>query len=148
MIELVVGLRGSGKTKMFFDKVNAASEISKGDVVCVEFGKKLTFNVNMHVRLIDVVDYGVRNADELYGFICGIIASNYDITEIYIDSALKMCDNNIDEFEKFILKLADRTDKYNIKCFITASVSAEDIPVSLSGYIANLENWVIFYEKH
>ena len=75
MLELLVGLRGSGKTKTFFDKVNAASEVSKGDVVCVEYGKKLTFNVNMHVRLIDVVDYGVCDADKLYGFICGIIAS-------------------------------------------------------------------------
>jgi hypothetical protein len=140
MIELVVGLRGSGKTKLFFDKVNAASENTKGDVVCVEYGKKLTFNVNMNVRLIDVVDYGVSNGEELYGFICGIISSNYDITEIYIDSALKMCGNNVDEFEKFILRLADRTDKYGIKCFITSSIAAEDIPVSLSGYLYKSEN--------
>lgn len=140
MIELVVGLRGSGKTKMFFDKVNAASEASKGDVVCVEFGKKLTFNVNMKVRLIDVIDYGVTNSEELYGFICGIIASNYDITEIYIDSALKMCANNIDDFERFILRLADRTDKYGIKCFITSSIDKADLPVSLSGYVINKEN--------
>ncbi len=140
MIELVIGLKGSGKTKMFVDKVNAASEVTKGDVVCVEYGKKLTFNVNMHVRLIDVIDYGVGNAEELYGFICGIISSNYDITEIYIDSALKMCGNDIDEFEKFILKLSDRTDKYNIKCFITSSVSSEDLPVSLSGYVVTGEN--------
>ena len=140
MIELVVGLRGSGKTKMFFDKVNAASENSKGDVVCVEYGKKLTFNVNMHVRLIDVVDYGISNAEELYGFICGIISSNYDITEIYIDSALKMCGNNVDEFERFILRLADRTDKYGIKCFITSSIAVEDLPVSLSGYLLKSEN--------
>ena len=139
MIELVIGLRGSGKTKMFFDKVNAASEASKGDVVCVEFGKKLTFNVNMKVRLIDVIDYGVSNGESLYGFICGIIASNYDITEIYIDSALKMCGNDIDDFEKFVLKLADRTDKYGIKCFMTSSIAPENLPVSLSGYVANLE---------
>ncbi len=140
MVELVIGLRGSGKTKIFFDKVNAASEASKGDVVCVEFGKKLTFNVNMNVRLIDVVDYGVSNGEELYGFICGIIASNYDISEIYIDSALKMCGNNIDDFEKFILRLSDRTDKYDIKCFITSSIAPEELPVSLSGYVLKGEN--------
>ena len=140
MLELLVGLRGSGKTKTFFDKVNAASEVSKGDVVCVEYGKKLTFNVNMHVRLIDVLDYGVCDADKLYGFICGIIASNYDITEIFIDSALKMCDNDVEKFEQFILKLADRADKYGIKCFITSSIAVEDVPVSLSGYLVNSEN--------
>ncbi len=140
MIELVIGLRGSGKTKMFFDKVNAAAEASKGSVVCVEYGKKLTFNVNMDVRLIDVVDYGVTNGEELYGFICGIAASNYDITEIYIDSALKMCGNDLDDFEKFVLRMADRSDKYNIKCFITSSIAPEDLPVSLSGYVLKNDN--------
>lgn len=140
MIELLVGLRGSGKTKTFFDKVNAASEASEGNVVCVEYGKKLTFNVDIKVRLIDVVDYGILNAEELYGFICGIIASNYDITEIYIDSALKMCNNNVDEFEKFILRLADRTDKYGIKCFITSSIAPEELPASLGGYVVKSEN--------
>ncbi len=139
MIELVIGLKGSGKTKMFIDKVNVASKVSKGDVVCVEFGKKLTFNVNMNVRLIDIIDYGINDAEELYGLICGIIASNYDITEIYIDSALKMCDNKIDEFERFMLKLADRTDKYNIKCFITSSITEEDLPASLKGFVVEIE---------
>ena len=79
-----------------------------------------------------------------YGTYFYQVFSTYSIKpeDYYINTEF----DNYDEFEKFILKLADRTDKYGIKCFITASVAAEDILVSLSGYIANLENWVIFYE--
>ncbi|MBE6647952.1 MAG: hypothetical protein E7614_00345 [Ruminococcaceae bacterium] len=139
MIELIIGLKGSGKTKTLIDKVNAASNVSKGNVVCVEFGKKLTFNVNSNVRLIDVLDYNVKNGESLYGFICGIFSSNYDITEIYIDSALKMCEDKVADFEEFISKLAKCAEKYDIKCFITSSIANEDLPETLKKYVVCAE---------
>ncbi len=139
MIELIIGLKGSGKTKTLIDKVNAAASASKGNVVCVEFGKKLTFNVNSNVRLIDVLDYNVKNGDALYGFICGIFSSNYDITEIYVDSALKMCEDKVEDFEEFILNLAECAEKYEIKCFITSSIASNDLPETLKKYVVSAE---------
>ncbi len=129
-MKLIVGLRGSGKTKALVEMVNAASAVSKGNVICIEFGSKLNFDIKPQARLIDCTAYAINSATSLYGFVAGILASNYDITDIFVDSALKICDYDIAEFEKFVLSIdslvADR-------CNVTMTVSAadEDIPHSL-----------------
>ena len=88
MIKLIVGVKGTGKTKALVDEINKAANESHGSVVCVEYKRKLTYDINYRVRLADAGDYGVNDADKLYGFVCGILAGNYDVTELFIDSAL------------------------------------------------------------
>ena len=94
MINLIVGVKGTGKTKRLIDDVNRAVSASHGVVVCVEYGKKLTYDVKYQVRLIDAKDYNIKDGKRLYGFICGILAGNYDVTELFIDSALKICQDD------------------------------------------------------
>ena len=89
MLKLIIGLKGSGKTKQLIELANKAVEVSPGNVVCVEKSNKLTFDVHHKVRLIDTETYGVAGADQLYGLVCGILATNYDVKDLFIDSALR-----------------------------------------------------------
>ena len=134
-MQLIVGVKGTGKTKALIEEVNKASRESSGSVVCIEYGRKLTFDIKYQARLIDALDYEVNDAEKLYGFVCGILAGNYDVTQLFIDSALKICGDDIPSFETFILKTAAIAKKNNIECIITASVSPELLPASLKEYI-------------
>ena len=135
MIQLLVGLKGSGKTKTLMDEVNKAVSVSRGNVICIEYGKKLTFNVYSSVRLIDVVEYDIKTGDELYAFVCGMLAANYDITEMFIDSALKMCGEKMADFEKFALRLNKKISELGIHCLVTASAEPESFPETLKALI-------------
>lgn len=94
MIKLIIGKKGSGKTKLLIDKVNAAAQTSTGIVVCIEQGMKLTFELDHKVRLIDAEEYKIKGYDVFYGFVNGILADNYDIKEIYVDGILKIGDKD------------------------------------------------------
>ena len=85
MIQVIMGLKGSGKTKRLIDAINTAVENAQGDVVCIEYGKKLTYDVNYRVRLVNSEEYGINNIDKLQGLLSGLHAGNFDITNIYID---------------------------------------------------------------
>ncbi|MBE6539334.1 MAG: hypothetical protein E7674_01165 [Ruminococcaceae bacterium] len=134
MIKMLVGLKGSGKTKTLIDEVKKASEASTGSVVCVEYGRNLSYNIGYDVRLVDAKEYAVKDATTLYGFVCGLLASNHDVTDLFIDSALKICGEDIPAFAEFLDKfnaiLGD-----NIHCMITASVEEAALPESAKKYI-------------
>lgn len=134
MIQLIVGKKGSGKTKLLIDEVNAAASKSDGNVVCIEYGRKLTYDIPYHTRLVDAKEYGIKDAAALYGFVCGMLATNYDITDLFIDSALKICEDAA-AFEKFILELVKIAGNSNVKCVISASIDAEELPESLRGMV-------------
>jgi len=89
MIKLIVGTKGSGKTKAMIDQINDAVKTSKGNVVVVEKGMKLTYDIAPAARLIDLDEYKISGGEMLYGFVAGLMASNYDITDLYIDGILK-----------------------------------------------------------
>lgn len=80
MLKLIIGVKGTGKTKQLIDMVNASLNSSQGDVVCIEKGDKLKFDVKYQCRLIDTEYYGISDASMLYGFVAGILASNHDVT--------------------------------------------------------------------
>ncbi|MDR2615277.1 MAG: hypothetical protein LBC28_01730, partial [Oscillospiraceae bacterium] len=83
MLKLIMGLKGSGKTKLFIELVNAALKEERGDIVCIEKGKRLTYDIPHAVRLVETEDYGISSFDFLRGFITGLRAGNYDITHIF-----------------------------------------------------------------
>jgi len=136
MIKLKVGLQGSGKTRMLVDEIHAAAKASKGLVVCIESGGKLTYYVRSAARLIDAKDYQIKDAATLYGFVCGTLACNYDITELFVDSALKICGDDVAAFEDFMYKLDNIAGKIGVDCFITASIAEEALPEGLKKYLA------------
>ena len=87
MIQVIMGLKGSGKTKHLIEMVNAAQDKTSGCVVCIEKGSKLIHEINNKTRLVDISEYAIETAEQLYGFVCGVLASNYDLTDLFIDSA-------------------------------------------------------------
>lgn len=134
MLKLIVGVKGTGKTKMLIDMANQALDESKGSVVCVEKGTKLIHAIKYHARLIDTDEYKVCDAKALYGFVAGIYASNHDVTHIFIDSALKICNNDVASFTEFIDKTAEFGEINAIKFIITSSIPVEELPEALKKY--------------
>ncbi len=133
MIKLFIGGKGSGKTKTLIEMVNNAVTESKGNVVCIEKGDKLIHDITYKARLIDTDAYSVFDADALYGFIAGILASNSDITDLFVDSALKIIGNDVEAFEKMLPKLDAITKEVNL--VMTSSIAVEDCPESVKAYI-------------
>ena len=105
MITLLTGKKGSGKTKKMIELANAALETSKGCVVVIEKGLKLTYDISHAARLVDADAYKIQSADMLFGFVSGICAGNYDVTDILIDSTLKITGTGAEVVEELVEKL-------------------------------------------
>lgn len=135
MIKLVVGLKGSGKTKTLIERANAAAEETHGSVVCIEKGDKLIHEIKYQVRLVDTDEYNVTTAASLYGFIAGMFASNHDITSVFVDSALKICGNDMVGFEQLVLELSNLAEKNSLDIFMTSSCTENDLPDSVKKYL-------------
>ena len=121
MINVIMGLKGSGKTKKLIDSINEAVNAAQGDVVCIEYGKKLTYDVNYRVRLVDSKEYGINNLDMLKGFLSGLHAGNFDITNVYIDNLYKTIGTDRAAGEEFILWCAKFAEANNMNITVTVS---------------------------
>ena len=121
MIHLIMGLKGSGKTKKMRDSIDAALASASGDVVCIEYGKALTYELNYRVRLVDSKEYGIKNSDMLKGFLSGLHAGNFDITNVYIDNLYKTIGDDRANGEAFIAWCADFAAANNMEITITVS---------------------------
>lgn len=136
MIKILAGIKGSGKTKNLIEMVNVATSASKGNVICIEKGDKLIHEITHKARLVDTDAFEIDTWKKLYGFISGILATNYDITDIFIDSILKIAPvAKIEGFVSFIETLAPILEKSNINLVVTASTEIEHIPEPLKKYL-------------
>ena len=102
MIHVIMGLKGSGKTKKLIDGINTAVAQASGDVVCIEYGKKLTYDVTYKVRLVDSQEYGIKSVEMLKGFLSGMHAGNFDITHVFIDNLYKTIGKDVAVMEEFV----------------------------------------------
>ena len=121
MIRVIMGLKGSGKTKKLIDSINEAVANAQGDVVCVEYGNNLRYEVTSRVRLVDSKEYGINNLDMLKGFLSGLHAGNFDITNVYIDNLYKTIGNDRAEGEAFIAWCAAFAETNGMEITITVS---------------------------
>ena len=132
MIKLIIGKKGTGKTKILIDQINDAVKSTNGNIVCIEKGDKLKHEITYKARLIDTDAYAVCDAEALYGFIAGILASNNDITDIFVDSSLKICGNDVSAFENMLPKLEKISANVNI--VMSASIAVEETPDGIKKY--------------
>ncbi len=135
MLKLIIGLKGSGKTKQLIELANKAVETSPGNVVCIEKSNKLIFDVNHKVRLVDTEAYDVNGAAELYGLVSGILATNYDVKDLFIDSALRICGDDKAAWVNFTQKLEALCKKYEVSCVCTSSIDQADLPKELEKFV-------------
>lgn len=135
MIKLIVGAKGSGKTKAMIDMINAAAETTNGNIVVVEKSMKLTYDISHKARLIDVDEYKINGYDALYGFIAGLMAGNYDITDLFVDGSLKIGGYDLEGFG-VLLDQVNALAGDNVKVTITVSAEADTLPESVKKYMA------------
>ena len=121
MIHVIMGLKGSGKTKKMVDSIHNTVANASGDVVCIEYGKKLTYDLSYRVRLVDSKEYGINSIDMLKGFLSGLHAGNFDITHVYIDNLYKTIGNDRATGEAFIAWCADFAAANNMEITVTIS---------------------------
>ena len=119
MIKLIVGAKGSGKTKTMIDMINNATKTTSGNIVVIEKSMKLTTEINHAARLLDADEYDINGADMLYGFVAGVLAGNYDITELFIDGILKIVDHNMDAAAKVLAEI-DKIAGNSVEVVVTA----------------------------
>ncbi len=134
MIQLIIGSRGTGKTKQMVEMINNSIKTNKGSIVCIEKGMKLTYDLDHQCRLIDMEEYKIEGYAMLYGFIGGILAGNYDINEIYVDGILKVGEKDLDGLGDFLAKLETLT-RDGCKYFITVSAEKESLPDSVKKFV-------------
>ncbi len=135
MIKLIIGVKGTGKTKTLINMVNEALAASKGEVVCMEKGTKLRFDIKHEARLINTNDYLVFDAQSLFGFVAGILASNHDVTDLFIDSALNICNEDLNAFEKLMTELDELAAKADVNVVVTASLADEAATDTIKKYL-------------
>lgn len=122
MTRLIIGKKGSGKTKRLIALVNEAVEKSNGNVVCVEKERLLTYSVNYRARLIETDRYGVKGYDAFYGFLCGVVAGDHDITDVFVDATVKIGGGDLEALADFLAKvselsrIADQNFTFAISC--------------------------------
>ncbi len=132
MVTLLIGKKGTGKTKKLIERANAAVAASSGNVVVIEKGAKLTYDVTHKARLIDTDQYNISGYDMLYGFISGICAGNYDVTDILVDSTFKICKEAISGLEDFTKKLQNLSDACSVSIVLLISADEADVPDSIN----------------
>ncbi len=134
MIKLIVGTKGSGKTKTMVDAVNATLKTTKGNVVVIEKGMKLTYDLDHNARLITMDDYKIEGGKMFYGFVAGILAGNYDITDLYVDGILKILDKDLTVLGTVLDEVAAIAgDSVNV-C-VTVSADEKELPANVKKYL-------------
>ena len=138
MITLLTGKKGSGKTKKLIEMANAALEKTNGNVVVVEKGLKLTYDISHAARLIDIDAYDVKGGKGLYGFLAGICAGNYDVTDILIDATFKIVGREYQKLVQFFDMLSELSEAQDVDFYFTISCDKEDLPVEVFDYCEEL----------
>lgn len=135
MLKLIIGVKGTGKTKTLISLVNDAAEKTQGTVVCIEKGVGLRFDVKHSVRLVNTNEYLIFDAEALYGFVAGILASNHDVTDVFIDSGLKIANNDMAAFEVFVKEIDELSNKLDVNVVMTSSIPAEEASDTVKKYL-------------
>ena len=136
MVELIVGKKGKGKTKVLLDRVNGAIKDANGSIVYLDKSTKHMYELNNKVRLIDVSGFPIKNGDEFVGFICGIISQDHDLEQIYLDSFLTTAKLEGIDPTNTLDQLAAVGKAFDVKFIISMSLDKEDVPAAYQDKVA------------
>lgn len=135
MIKLIIGAKGSGKTKALVEATNTTIDNSNGSVVFIAKGKKLIHEIKYQARMIDTEEYNITTYNSLYGLIAGVISSNYDAKDIFVDSALKIIENNVAAFAELLPLIEKLAEAHGVNIVLTSSITKEELPAGLEKYL-------------
>ena len=136
MIKLLVGKKGTGKTKILLDNVNEAAANANGNVVFIsnDTGKNM-YDIKSSVRMAYTSEFDITSWDEFVGFIFGIISGNFDITNIFVDGTLKIVNHSVDGFDEFLANVEKAAEKFNIDFVFSVSMDIETAPEYIKKYL-------------
>ena len=126
MIKIITGKRGSGKTKVLIDAIHEAEKNSNGNVVAIQKGNGLNTDITYKVRLVNIEDYAVEGIEAFYGFVAGILSSDHDCTDIFVDGTLKITGRDYEQ----VGAMLERLDKISADTTITLTISADNSELS------------------
>lgn len=136
MVELLIGKKGTGKTKVLIENVNNAAAVANGNVVFVSNDtSRNMYDIKSAVRMYDTSEFEIVSWDEFLGFICGIISGNFDITNVFVDGTLKIVNHSMDGFEDFLKRVEELSKKFNISFVLSVSIDAETAPDYIKKYV-------------
>ncbi len=133
MVKIITGRRGSGKTKILIDAIHAAEKQSKGNVVAIQKGSSLNTDITYKVRLINIEDYAVEGIDAFYGFVAGILSSDHDCTDIFVDATLKITGRDYAKLGDMFDRLAAISPDTTIT--LTISADNSELPENVKKFI-------------
>ncbi|NLM50349.1 MAG: ATP-binding protein [Clostridiaceae bacterium] len=135
MVKVIFGEKGTGKTKTLLAKVDEAVNAEKGSVVFINNGKRHLYDLSYKVRLVDTSDFEIKDYSALYGLLCGVISSDFDISNIFIDSLTKIVKESDNEgLERFLQDVDALCDKFGVELLLTISASEESLPSLVKKY--------------
>ena len=131
MVKLIIGNKGSGKTKKLIDLVNGTAAASDGNVVCVELGDTLTYSISHKVRLIDVNNYNISGYGEYYALLCGVCSGNHDVTHVFGDATLRIGTRDYGELCEFLKRVEELSKQNDAEFIFTVSCDEADLPAEI-----------------
>lgn len=134
MIKLITGKKGSGKTKVLIDRINESVKSSNGSIVCVEKGSTVRYSISRKVRWCDTEYYNVEGFEAFYGFVAGLLASNYDITDIFVDGIFKIGGRDYEAFGCLLEKI-DKLTGDDVSVVFTVSADVEELSDNVKQFV-------------
>ena len=134
MIKLIAGKKGTGKTKLLINAIHEAEQASNGNVVAIQIGSSLNIDIYHKVRLVNIEDYNIDNYDAMYGFFAGMLASDYDCTDIFVDGILKICGRDMEKVGAMFDKIAAVSGE-NTHVTFTISAEVADLTENIKKYL-------------
>ena len=135
MIQLIIGEKGKGKTKVLLDKANSEIKNVNGNIVYLDKSAQHMYELNNKVRLIDVTGFPITNSDEFLGFVCGIISQDHDLEQMYLDSFLKIAHLEVTNVSAALEKLAKISEQFSVNFIISISLTKDQLPETMKDSI-------------
>lgn len=135
MIRVIYGKKGTGKTKKILDLANEAVKVSTGELVFIDDDNSYMYDLRHEIRFVNATEYDVTSPETFMGFICGILAGNYDMKQLFIDGFLRLVKSDMADLEAFFVKLEDITHRHGVDVVISASAKDDEVPEFLKKYI-------------
>lgn len=131
MVQLVCGHSGSGKTMRMIEMANKTMDSIQGKMVFLEANNRHIFDLDYRIRYINTKEFGMTNEDQFQGFVCGLIATDYDVEQVYIDGLYKIAQAGIDKLNTVIERLDFLSEKFNVNFIMSVNHEMDDIPETL-----------------
>ncbi len=135
MISLVIGRKGTGKTKRILNRANSAVETAKGNIVFIDDDRRYMLDLKHEIRFIDASEYNIDSPKMFYGFLCGIVAMDFDLETVFIDGLLRIVKYDVEKLDEFFEHMKAITEKFNINIVASVSAGAQELPEFLTPYV-------------